>query len=105
MRRTALRPGVVGGSRESESGHPRSAALSVVPIRRVAGDDPPDAATRVLHVAVAPRNNVNVGVRHCLPGVNTIIEPDIETVRLLLGEQSLADHTDEFPHCPLLMCL
>jgi hypothetical protein len=54
--------------------------------RRVIRDHPTDAAARVGNVAVATRNNVNMGVRHGLACGDPIVEPDVKAIGLQTGK-------------------
>lgn len=48
------------------------------------GDDVPNPSTRVLHVALASRNKVNVAVKYGLASSLTGVHADIETNHSLL---------------------
>ena len=59
----------------------------LVPVRRVVGDYPADAAAGIGHVALPARNDVDMRVRNRLLRRQTVVEPDVEAIRLVLGEQ------------------
>jgi hypothetical protein len=54
-------------------------------------DHPPDAAARIGNVALPAWDDVDVGVRDGLACCQAVIEPDIESIRLVLCQQPLAD--------------
>jgi hypothetical protein len=71
--------------------------LSVLPVTGFARDDVPHATSRILDIAFAPRNQVNVSMFHSLPGSESIIHADVDTVRGKLLQQSFPHPTDQDP--------
>ena len=71
--------------------------LVFTPIVRFIGDKPTDATAWIFNIFRVSRNDMNVGVHDCLPGSGSIIESDVESIRLVLLLQVRADFGDETP--------
>ena len=53
-----------------------------VPVGRLFGDHPSDAAPGVFYVALVAGDEVDVGVVDCLSGSLVGVDPDVEPVRV-----------------------
>jgi hypothetical protein len=60
------------------------------PIPSFIRNDPPDAATRIGHVAVTPGNYVNMSVEDCLASGFPVVQPDVEGVGVQIVIEPIA---------------
>jgi hypothetical protein len=65
------------------------------PVPGLLGDDPPNAATGIVHVTVTPGNNVNVGVEYSLARRHSVVQTDVEAVRSKVFVQAVPSLGDQ----------
>jgi hypothetical protein len=68
-----------------------------LPIDRLAGNDPADAAAWIGGIALPARNDMDMRVGHRLTGGNSVIHTDVEGVRVIFVGEQLADNGDLQP--------
>src|SRR6516164_7329502 len=71
-------------------------------VRRMLSDHSPDAAARIWYITGAPGDDVNVSVIHGLPGVQPVVEANVETVRAKSLDQLRSHFADKVPHGSLI---
>jgi len=76
---------------------------SVVEVVLLLRNDPTDATARIGHVARIPRDHMEMEMRNGLPRRVPDIQPDIETVRLVILLNHNTSHLNRLQELPLLL--
>lgn len=75
--------------------------VPIAPIRCLVRHDPPDATPGIGDITLSPWNDMNVGVHHRLSRRRTIVDADVESIRLHFDHQLATNQRNQPPKVSL----
>ena len=73
------------------------------PIPGLLWQHPSNTAPRIDHIALAPGDDVYVGVHHSLPSGDPVIQPNVEAVWMEVLVKPLSGVSSKLPKCGLVI--